>query len=99
MADRYIKFERELSGPNEVFAPDGAVFSHYRPVLEEIERMGPEEWNRRVRRAHERMLEEQRPLRRFDPQPLRGGAEPADGLRSRMPSAARKKKKTQHKEK
>ena len=62
MADRYLKFERELSGPNEVFAPDGAVFSHYRPVLEEIERMGPEEWNRRVRRAHERMLEEQRAL-------------------------------------
>jgi len=62
MADRYIKFERELSGPNEVFAPDGAVFSHYRPVLGEIERMGPKEWNRRVRRAHERMLEEQRGL-------------------------------------
>src|SRR5215211_8638871 len=62
MADRYIKFERELSGPNEVFAPDGAVFSHYRPVLEEIERMGPKEWNRRVRRAHERILEEQRGL-------------------------------------
>ena len=62
MADRYLKFERELSGPNEVFAPDGAVFPHYRPVLEEIERMGREEWNRRVRRAHERMLEEQRAL-------------------------------------
>jgi uncharacterized circularly permuted ATP-grasp superfamily protein len=62
MADRYIKFERELSGPSEVFAPDGAVFPLYRPVLEEMERMGPEEWNRRVRRAHERMLEEQRGL-------------------------------------
>src|SRR5215211_5852526 len=62
MADRFIRFERELSGPNEVFAPDGAVFPHYRPVLEEMERMGPKEWNRRVRRAHERMLEEQRGL-------------------------------------
>jgi uncharacterized circularly permuted ATP-grasp superfamily protein len=62
MAERYIKFERELSGPNEVFAPDGGVFPHYRPVLEEMERMGPEEWERRVRRAHELMLEEQREL-------------------------------------
>jgi uncharacterized circularly permuted ATP-grasp superfamily protein len=57
-----MRFERELSGPNEVFAPDGEVFPHYRPMLEEIERMGPKEWNRRVRRAHERMLEEQRGL-------------------------------------
>jgi uncharacterized circularly permuted ATP-grasp superfamily protein len=62
MADRYIKSERELSGPNEVFTSDGGVFPHYRPVLEEMERMGPKEWNRRVRRAHERMLEEQREL-------------------------------------
>jgi uncharacterized circularly permuted ATP-grasp superfamily protein len=57
-----IKFERELAGPNEVFAPDGGLFPHYRPVLEEMERMGPEEWERRVRRAHERLLEEQRGL-------------------------------------
>jgi uncharacterized circularly permuted ATP-grasp superfamily protein len=62
MADSYIKFERELSGPNEVFAPDGEVFPHYRPVLEEMEQIGPEEWDRRVRRAHERMLKEQREL-------------------------------------
>jgi uncharacterized circularly permuted ATP-grasp superfamily protein len=57
-----IKFERELSGPNEVFAPDGGVFPRYRQVLEEMELMGPEEWERRVRRAHERLLEEQREL-------------------------------------
>jgi uncharacterized circularly permuted ATP-grasp superfamily protein len=57
-----VRFERELSGPNEVFAPDGGVFPHYRPVLEEMERMGPKEWDRRVRRAHELMLEEQRVL-------------------------------------
>src|SRR5215212_10221470 len=62
MADRYIKFERELSAPNEVFAPDGAVFPHYGPVLGEMERMGAGEWNRREKRAHERMLEEQRGL-------------------------------------
>jgi uncharacterized circularly permuted ATP-grasp superfamily protein len=57
-----MRFERALSGPNEVFAPDGNAFPHYRPVLDEVERMGPGEWNRRVRRAHERMLEVQRGL-------------------------------------
>jgi uncharacterized circularly permuted ATP-grasp superfamily protein len=62
MPEAFIKFERELYGPNEVFAPDGGVFPHYRPVLEEMERMGPEEWDRRVRRAHELVLEEQRVL-------------------------------------
>jgi uncharacterized circularly permuted ATP-grasp superfamily protein len=62
MPEAFMKFERELSGPNEVFAPDAEIFPHYRPVLEEMERMGPEEWDRRVRRAHERMLEEQREL-------------------------------------
>jgi uncharacterized circularly permuted ATP-grasp superfamily protein len=62
MAGSYIKFERGLSGPNEVFAPDNGIFPHYRPVLEEMERIGPEEWGRRVRRAHERLLKEQREL-------------------------------------
>jgi uncharacterized circularly permuted ATP-grasp superfamily protein len=57
-----MRYERELSGPNEVFGPGGDVFPRYRPVLEEMERMGPEEWDRRVRRAHERMLEGQREL-------------------------------------
>jgi uncharacterized circularly permuted ATP-grasp superfamily protein len=57
-----MRYERELSGPNEVFGPDGGVFPHYRLVLEEMERMGPEEWGRRARRAHELMLEEQREL-------------------------------------
>ena len=54
-----MRFEHELSGPSEVFAPGGGVFPRYRQVLEEMERMGPEEWERRVRRAHERLLEEQ----------------------------------------
>jgi uncharacterized circularly permuted ATP-grasp superfamily protein len=57
-----MRYERELSGPNEVFGPGGEVFPRYRPVLEEMERMGPEEWDWRVRRAHERMLEGQREL-------------------------------------
>ena len=62
MADHYVKFERALPGPNEVFAPGNGAFPDYQPVLQEIERIGPEEWDRRVRRAHERMLEEQREL-------------------------------------
>ena len=57
-----MRFERNLSGPNEVFAPGGEVFPRYRPVLEEMERMGPKEWDRRVRHAHERLLEEQSEL-------------------------------------
>src|SRR5919199_170122 len=57
-----MRFERELGAPNEVFAADGGIFPIYRPVLEEMERMGAEEWDRRVRRAYEQMLEEQREL-------------------------------------
>ena len=62
MPEASIKLARSLSGPNEVFAPGNGAFPHYQPVLQEMERMGPEEWDRRVRRAHERMLEEQREL-------------------------------------
>src|SRR5215213_6379363 len=57
-----MRFERELSSPNEVLGLGGEAFPRYRPVLEEIERMGPEEWDERTRRAHERMLEIQRGL-------------------------------------
>jgi uncharacterized circularly permuted ATP-grasp superfamily protein len=57
-----MRFERELAAPNEVFASDGGIFPNYRPVLEEMERMGAAEWDRRIRRAHERMIEEQREL-------------------------------------
>jgi uncharacterized circularly permuted ATP-grasp superfamily protein len=59
MPKAFIKFERRLSGPNEVFTSHGSATPHYRPVLEEIEGMGAGEWDRRVRRAHGRMLEEQ----------------------------------------
>src|ERR687894_1184752 len=68
MADRTIRFERELPGPNEVFASDGRTRPLYRPVLEEMEKMGAGEWRRRVRPAHGRMLEEQ----------LRGGVSDGD---------------------
>ena len=62
MAESPIKFERQLSGPNEVFGDDGKPRSHYGPVLEEMGRMGPGEWGRRVGRAHERLLGVQRDL-------------------------------------
>ena len=60
MPEASIKFERAQSGPNEVFAPEGGALPHYRPVLGEMEKMGAGEWDRRVRRAYGRILEEQR---------------------------------------
>jgi uncharacterized circularly permuted ATP-grasp superfamily protein len=57
--DSHVKLALELSGPNEVFASGGGAFPHYRPVLGELEKMGAGEWDRRVRRAHGRMLDEQ----------------------------------------
>lgn len=62
MADGPITFERNLSGPNEVFGKDGKPFSHYGPVFEEMGRMGPGEWGRRVELAHERLMDVQRYL-------------------------------------
>jgi uncharacterized circularly permuted ATP-grasp superfamily protein len=62
MPDTSISFERSLSSPNEVFGQDGKPFPHYRPVLEEMGRMGPGEWGKRTRRARERLLEMQRDL-------------------------------------
>src|SRR5918911_2906204 len=49
----------EQSGPNEVFAGDGTPRELYRPVLDELERMGVGEWEERTRRAQERVLAEQ----------------------------------------
>src|ERR687890_253978 len=62
MPDPSVRFERGLSSPNEVFGPAGEPFAHYRPVLEEMGRMGPEEWGRRTHRAHRWLLEKQREL-------------------------------------
>src|SRR5215208_3031747 len=62
MSDGYIRFQRGLSSPNEVFDSAGEPFSHYRPVLEEMGRMGPGEWRRRIHRAHRERLEQQREL-------------------------------------
>src|ERR671916_1060449 len=62
MAGGSICFERGLSSPNEVFGPAGEPFSYYRPVLEEMGRMGLGEWKRRVHGAQRRRLEQQREL-------------------------------------
>ena len=63
-------FNRGMSSPNEVFGPDGEPLSHYRTVLEEMERMGPGEWKRRTRRARGWLVGRQREL----------GMEPDDGV-------------------
>ena len=55
-----MRFDRNQSGSNEVFTADGVPYDHYRPVLEEIEAIGPGEWDRRTNDAHEQLLEEQR---------------------------------------
>src|SRR3954447_12232366 len=55
-------FNRGMSSPNEVFGPDGEPLSHYRTVLEEMERMGPGEWRSRKRRARGWLVERQRAL-------------------------------------
>jgi uncharacterized circularly permuted ATP-grasp superfamily protein len=52
-----VKLER--SGPNEVFTLDGTPREPYRPVLDELERMGAEGWEERTRRVRERFLAEQ----------------------------------------
>jgi uncharacterized circularly permuted ATP-grasp superfamily protein len=55
-----MKVKLELSGPNEVFASDGTPRESYRSVLDELERMGAEEWEDRTSRVHEKLLAEQR---------------------------------------
>jgi uncharacterized circularly permuted ATP-grasp superfamily protein len=62
MPDTSLEFERGLSSPNEVFGSNGEPFSHYRPVLEEMGRMGPGEWRRRTAGARGWLLEKQREL-------------------------------------
>ena len=55
-----MKVKLELSGSNEVFTRDGTPREPYRPVLDELERMGVEGWEERTSRAHEKLLAEQR---------------------------------------
>ena len=53
-----MQVKLELSGPNEVFA-NGAPRRVYRPVLEELERMGARGWEERARSMKEKLLAEQ----------------------------------------
>jgi len=62
MAESFINFERGLSSPNEVFGPDGEPYSHYRPVLDEMGRIGVVEWGHRTQGARGWLLEKQREL-------------------------------------
>jgi uncharacterized circularly permuted ATP-grasp superfamily protein len=54
-----VRFERALSGTNEVFLPDGTPRRIYAPVLDELQRTGPRRWGEKLRRAHGLLLEEQ----------------------------------------
>src|SRR5215210_3809083 len=62
MAESSVNFERGLSAANEIFGPDGEPYSHYRPVLEEMGRMGVVEWGRRTQGARGWLMEKQRGL-------------------------------------
>jgi uncharacterized circularly permuted ATP-grasp superfamily protein len=57
-----MNVELEQSGPNEVFTRDGVPRELYRPVLDELERMGVREWGERTRRAYAKLLAEQRDI-------------------------------------
>jgi uncharacterized circularly permuted ATP-grasp superfamily protein len=72
-----------MSSPNEVFGPDGEPFPHYRKVLAEMARMGPQEWESRTRRARTWLAERQRELG-MEPD---DGVHPADYVPRIMPAA------------
>jgi uncharacterized circularly permuted ATP-grasp superfamily protein len=55
-----MNVQLEQSGPNEVFTRDGIARVLYRSVLDELERMGPEGWEKRTGGAYEKLLAEQR---------------------------------------
>ena len=54
-----MRFERALPGTNEVFLPDSTPRPIYETVLEELQTIGPQGWNEKLRRAHGLLLEEQ----------------------------------------
>ena len=56
---RSVRFERALSGTNEVFLPEGMPRQIYDAVLDELRRTGPKSWEEKLRRAHGLLLEEQ----------------------------------------
>ncbi len=54
-----VRFERALPGTNEVFLADGTAREVYGSVLGELGRVGPEGWDKKLRRAHGLLLAEQ----------------------------------------
>ena len=54
-----MRFERALPGTNEVFLPEGTLRRIYEPVFDELERTGPEQWERKLSEAHGLLLDEQ----------------------------------------
>jgi hypothetical protein len=54
-----VRFERALPGTNEVFLPEGTLRRIYEPVFDELERTGPERWERKLREAHGLLLDYQ----------------------------------------
>ena len=54
-----MRFERALSGPNEVFLPEGTLRRIYETVFDELERTGTESWEGKLRQAHGLLLDEQ----------------------------------------
>ena len=54
-----MRFERTLSGTNEVFLPNGEPRPVYGPILEELSRTTTKEWTGKLRKAHETLLGEQ----------------------------------------
>jgi uncharacterized circularly permuted ATP-grasp superfamily protein len=57
---RSIVFERALPGTNEVFGADRVPRPVYEAVFEELDKTGPERWEKNLHRAHDLLLEEQR---------------------------------------
>jgi uncharacterized circularly permuted ATP-grasp superfamily protein len=54
-----IVFKRTLPGTNEVFGPDDMPRPIYATIFEELEKIGPERWEKNLRRAHSLLLDEQ----------------------------------------
>lgn len=54
-----MRFERTLSGTNEVFLLNGEPRPVYEPILEELNHTTTKEWSGKLRKAHETLLAEQ----------------------------------------
>lgn len=55
----HMRFERRLTGTNEVFLPDDSPRPVYDPLLRELQSIGASGWRKRQEQAHRTLLEEQ----------------------------------------